>query len=62
MQVSKILKTLTILDVRAPYYENWDLNEDILVHYKPLYMILELSSMSIRVNAKSLEYQLRWSI
>ena len=46
-------------DQRAADYDDWSLNGDILVYY-PLYdTALELSSMGIRVNAKSLEKQLK---
>ena len=45
-------------DQRAADYDDWSLNGDILVYY-PLYdMAFELSSMGIRVNAKSLKKQL----
>lgn len=33
MQVGKILKSETIHDARAPDYDDWDLNGDILVYY-----------------------------
>ena len=46
-------------DSRAADYDDWKLNGDILVYY-PLYdMALELSSMGIRVDAKSLIEQLK---
>jgi aspartate--ammonia ligase len=59
MQVGKILNSGKIHDARAPDYDDWDLNGDILVYYEPLDMSLELSSMGIRVDAKSLDYQLK---
>ncbi len=48
-------------DGRAPDYDDWALNADILVYYPVLDIALELSSMGIRVDAKSLKYQLEKS-
>lgn len=45
-------------DTRAADYDDWMLNGDILVHYELYDMALELSSMGIRVDAKSLVTQL----
>ena len=45
-------------DGRAPDYDDWDLNGDILVWYPVLGRAVELSSMGIRVNAESLRRQL----
>ena len=45
-------------DGRAPDYDDWELNGDILVYYPVLDMALELSSMGIRVDEKSLARQL----
>lgn len=45
-------------DGRAPDYDDWKLNADILVYYPVLDIALELSSMGIRVDAASLKYQL----
>ena len=45
-------------DGRAPDYDDWDLNGDILVYYPVLDMALELSSMGIRVDEEALERQL----
>lgn len=45
-------------DGRAPDYDDWDLNGDILVWYPVLNRAVELSSMGIRVNAESLRRQL----
>ena len=45
-------------DVRAPDYDDWSLNGDIVVYYPLLDMAYELSSMGIRVNAESLASQL----
>ncbi|MGD9560279.1 MAG: aspartate--ammonia ligase [Oscillospiraceae bacterium] len=45
-------------DGRAPDYDDWDLNGDILVYYPQLGRAMELSSMGIRVDAESLARQL----
>lgn len=45
-------------DGRAPDYDDWDLNGDIIVYYPVLDIALELSSMGIRVDEKSLQKQL----
>ena len=46
-------------DRRAPDYDDWKLNGDILVWYEPLKCSFELSSMGIRVSEESLAEQLR---
>ncbi len=45
-------------DGRAPDYDDWKLNADILVYYPVLDIALELSSMGIRVDADALREQL----
>lgn len=45
-------------DLRAPDYDDWALNGDIMVWYPELNRAIELSSMGIRVDAKSLQSQL----
>ncbi len=45
-------------DGRAPDYDDWSLNGDIIVYYPILDIALELSSMGIRVDEKALEEQL----
>ena len=45
-------------DGRAPDYDDWALNGDILVYYPTLDIALELSSMGIRVSEESLRRQL----
>ena len=45
-------------DGRAPDYDDWALNGDILIWYEPLGRAVELSSMGIRVDAASLRSQL----
>ena len=48
-------------DGRAPDYDDWSLNADILVYYPLLDIALELSSMGIRVDEKALADQLKKS-
>lgn len=48
-------------DGRAPDYDDWQLNGDILVYYPVLDMALELSSMGIRVDEETLAKQLELS-
>lgn len=48
-------------DGRAPDYDDWELNGDILVYYPVLDISLELSSMGIRVDEDRLAYQLEIS-
>ncbi len=45
-------------DGRAPDYDDWELNADILVYYPVLDIALELTSMGIRVDKKALLSQL----
>jgi aspartate--ammonia ligase len=45
-------------DGRAPDYDDWSLNGDIVVYYPVLDIALELSSMGIRVDKDALMYQL----
>ena len=59
MQIGDILSNGEKHDGRAPDYDNWKLNGDILVYYPVLDIALELSSMGIRVNAESLAEQLK---
>ena len=48
-------------DGRAPDYDDWELNGDLLFWHEPLGCALEISSMGIRVDAESLSRQLRES-
>ena len=48
-------------DGRAPDYDDWTLNGDILVWFEPLNCAVELSSMGIRVDAEALQRQLELS-
>lgn len=43
--------------IRAPDYDDWDLNADLLIWHAPLQKALELSSMGIRVDADALRRQ-----
>ena len=45
-------------DGRAPDYDDWELNGDILFWYDLLGCALEISSMGIRVDEKSMREQL----
>jgi aspartate--ammonia ligase len=45
-------------DGRAPDYDDWQLNGDLLFWYEPLGIALEISSMGIRVSETSLHEQL----
>ena len=45
-------------DGRAPDYDDWSLNGDLLYWFEPLRCALEISSMGIRVNASSMRSQL----
>ncbi len=45
-------------DGRAPDYDDWDLNGDIMFWYEPLGCAMEISSMGIRVDPASLDRQL----
>lgn len=59
MKIGKILESGKKHDGRAPDYDDWELNGDILVYYPLLDIALELSSMGIRVDEKSLKKQLK---
>ena len=58
MQIGGKLRSGKPHDGRAPDYDDWALNCDILFWHKPLGCALELSSMGIRVDAESLRRQL----
>ena len=59
MQIGDKLRRGVPHDGRAPDYDDWQLNADILVYYPVLDIALELSSMGIRVDAESLADQLK---
>ena len=58
MQIGGKLRSGDIHDGRAPDYDDWSLNGDIVVYYPLLDMAFELSSMGIRVDAEALVKQL----
>ncbi len=59
MQIGKKLRSGKPHDGRAPDYDDWDLNGDILFWNNTLNISYELSSMGIRVSPESLDSQLR---
>ena len=59
MQIGGKLKSNTRHDGRAPDYDDWDLNGDILLWHPLLEAAFELSSMGIRVDPITLERQLK---
>jgi len=58
-QIGGVLSDGSIHDGRAPDYDDWSLNGDILVYNKVLDCAFELSSMGIRVDEFSLVEQLK---
>ncbi len=58
MGIGGQLKSGQIHDGRAPDYDDWDLNGDILLYDPLLDISLEVSSMGIRVDEESLRRQL----
>lgn len=58
MQIGDKLENGEPHDGRAPDYDDWALNADIVVYYPVLDIALELSSMGIRVDEASLASQL----
>ncbi len=58
MQIGGALKSGKPHDGRAPDYDDWSLNGDILVYYPLLDTAVELSSMGIRVDEETLRKQL----
>ena len=61
MQIGRKLRSGKPHDGRAPDYDDWDLNCDIFFWDEVLGRALEISSMGIRVDAASLDRQLRES-
>ena len=59
MQIGGKLRSGQKHDGRAPDYDDWKLNGDLLFWDDVLNRSLEISSMGIRVDAKSLDEQLR---
>lgn len=58
-QIGKTLASGQKHDGRAPDYDDWELNGDIIVYYPVLDIALELSSMGIRVDEAALARQLK---
>ena len=58
MQIGGLLASGIPHDGRAPDYDDWSLNGDIIVYYPVLDIALELSSMGIRVDEEALLRQL----
>jgi len=58
MQIGDVLKSGIKHDGRAPDYDDWALNGDILIRNDVLGCAFEISSMGIRVDKKSLSEQL----
>ncbi len=61
MQIGGALLSGEKHDGRAPDYDDWTLNGDILVYYPVLDIALELSSMGIRVDEEAMIRQLKIS-
>ncbi len=59
MQIGEKLSDGKPHDGRAPDYDDWQLNGDIIVYYPVLDTGIELSSMGIRVDEDSLKSQLK---
>lgn len=59
MQIGKVLNSGKRHDGRAPDYDDWELNGDLIMWNPVLNSSLELSSMGIRVDEASLEKQLK---
>jgi len=59
MQIGDTLESGERHDGRAPDYDDWSLNADIIVYYPVLDIALELSSMGIRVDKDALLSQLQ---
>lgn len=60
-QIGYPLKSGKPHDFRAPDYDDWLLNGDLLFWHEPLGIAMELSSMGIRVDSESLVKQLQHS-
>ena len=58
MKIGDKLKSGEKHDGRAPDYDDWNLNGDILFYNEVLDIAFEISSMGIRVDSKSLDEQL----
>jgi len=59
MKIGSVLKSGIKHDGRAPDYDDWDLNGDMVLWYPVLNRAFEISSMGIRVDEESLVKQLK---
>lgn len=58
MKIGGVMESGKLHDGRAPDYDDWELNADIVIYYPLLDIALEISSMGIRVDKESLLRQL----
>lgn len=58
MQIGDVMENGERHDGRAPDYDDWKLNGDLLFWHDVLGCALEISSMGIRVDSRSLDEQL----
>jgi aspartate--ammonia ligase len=61
MQIGHKLRSGKSHDLRSPDYDDWNLNGDMILWSPTLHQAVEISSMGIRVDEKSLVEQLRLS-
>lgn len=59
MKIGDVLKSGEKHDGRAPDYDDWELNGDIILWDEVLDRAVELSSMGIRVDAEAMDRQLK---
>lgn len=59
MQIGGVLRDGNVHDGRAPDYDDWSLNGDLLFWNETMQQSIEISSMGIRVDAVSLKNQLQ---
>ena len=59
MKIGSAMRSGEIHDGRAPDYDDWELNGDIVLYNELLDRAFEISSMGIRVDATSLLHQLK---
>ncbi len=58
-QIGKVLNSGNRHDGRAPDYDDWELNGDLLFYNETMDASIEISSMGIRVSPESLDKQLK---
>ena len=59
MQIGDKLRSGDKHDMRAPDYDDWKINGDIMFYNELLDCALEISSMGIRVDAQAMDEQLK---